>query len=261
MKYKFIRLSTEGPVATLLIDRPEIANALSFDTLKEIEHAVLTIRESADIRVVIMVGKGKHFSSGADLTESERTSVPLVMRRREIRLGERVVEAILNLDQITIAAWRGAAIGGGACLAVACDFRVGGDDCFMRCPEVDMGVSFAWRSLPLFVNLLGPPKAKRLIIGGEKITSETLLAWGVLDERVAVESTVKAAKKMALHYASKSPVVAQMIKQSINHCANTLNRALMHMDADQCLLAERTEDRQTAITAYMDKCTPEFKGN
>jgi enoyl-CoA hydratase/carnithine racemase len=73
-----------------------------------------------------MTGNGRHFCSGADLTDPGHgvTDTPMVLRRRRTRMGERAIEAVLGIDQITIAAWNGAAMGGGACLATACDFRI-----------------------------------------------------------------------------------------------------------------------------------------
>ena len=151
--------------------------------------------------------------------------------------GERAIEAVLDIDQITIAAWHGAAKGGGACSATACDFRIGSDDCFMQYPEIDIGINLMWKSLPLLVNLIGPARAKRLVIGGERMHSETLLNWGILDQRVPQKNLLAAATDMAAHYVSKPPIAAQMIKQSTNQITNALNHALMHMDADQNLLA------------------------
>jgi enoyl-CoA hydratase/carnithine racemase len=178
-----------------------------------------------------------------------------------MRMGERAIEAILNMDQITIAAWNGAAMGGGACVATACDFRVGADDCFMQYPEIDIGVNLMWKSLPLIVNLVGPARAKRLVVGGERIQAQTLLDWGVLEELVAREQLLERTYAMAEHYAAKPPLAAQMIKQSTNQIANALNHAIMHMDIDQNMFSATSEDRKEAIRAYLDKTAPTFTGN
>ena len=84
-------------------------------------------------------------------------------------MGERAIQAIYEMDQITIAAWNGAAMGGGAWLATAMDFRVGADDCFMQYPEILIGVNLMWKSLPLITHLAGPANAKRLVVGGERV--------------------------------------------------------------------------------------------
>ena len=105
MDYQHIRLTKDEYIATVTFSRPDKANALNFEHLSEIEHAILSFREDADTRVVIFAGAGKHFSSGADLTDPGTAyKVPLVQRRRRMRMGERAIEALLNMDQISIAA-------------------------------------------------------------------------------------------------------------------------------------------------------------
>ena len=263
MNYRHLKVEQTSPaVATVTLNRPAKANALHYEHLAEIEAAALAFREEAETRVVIFTGAGTHFSSGADLTDGGGAfRAPLVQRRRRMRIGERCISALTQMDQITIAAWNGAAMGGGACIATALDFRVGADDCFMQYPEIDIGVNLMWRSLPLLVRLTGAARAKRLVIGGERIQAETLLAWGVLDEQVPRGRLLDAAKEMADRYAAKPPVAAQMIKQSVNQVAGALDAAIMHMDVDQNLLAASSDDRRAAMESYLAKTTPTFTGN
>ena len=262
MTYQHLTLTKSGHIAWLTFNRPGKANALHYDHLLEIETAVLSLRDDPQTRVVVFTGAGKHFSSGADLTDSgDAYKVPMVQRRRRMRIGERVIEAILDMDQISIAAWNGAAMGGGACITTACDFRIGSDNCFMQYPEVDIGLNLMWKSLPLIIHLAGPARAKRLVIGGERIEAPELLNWGILDKQVPLANLYDAAEKMAQHYADKPPIAAQMIKRSTNQICNVLNGALMHMDADQNLLAASTDDRTVAVQAYLKKEKPTFKGS
>ncbi|MDA1075373.1 MAG: enoyl-CoA hydratase/isomerase family protein [Proteobacteria bacterium] len=262
MDFEHLIVSREGHIATVTFNRPTKANALHFDHLAEIETVSHSFRDDAETRVVIFTGAGKHFSSGADLTDSGAAyKVPMVQRRRRMRVGERAINAILDIDQITIAAWNGAAMGGGACITTACDFRIGADNCFMQYPEVDIGVNLMWQSLPLIVRLAGPARAKRLVAGGERVHARTLEAWGILDEVVALDDLLPKAREMAAFYASKPPIPAQMIKQSINRIAGALDRAIMHMDVDQNMLSGGTEDRDEAIRAYMDSSAGRFTGN
>jgi enoyl-CoA hydratase len=165
------------------------------------------------------------------------------------------------MDQITIAAWKGAAMGGGACIATAVDFRIGARDCFMSYPEVLIGVNLMWQSLPLCVQLVGPARAKQLVIGGKHIAGPTLLEWGALDEMVEREEVMDKAMEWARHYAGQPPVAAQMIKRSVNAISSALDRSVMHMDVDQHLLSRDTEDAATAVEAYLAKQPPTFKGN
>ena len=260
--YKHLRIDRDQHVATVTFNRPDRANALNFEHLAEIEAAALAFRDDAETRVVIFTGAGKHFSSGADLTDpGTEYQGPLSLRRRRSRIGERAIRALYEIDQITIAAWNGAAMGGGACIATALDFRIGADGCFMQYPEVDIGLNLMWKSLPLITHLAGPARAKRLVAGGERITAETLLTWGVLDELVAPDQLLPRAREMAEHYVNKPPVAVQMIKQSVNRIVSALDQSIMHMDVDQNLFSSTSEDRSKAVQAYLNGTHPEFTGN
>ncbi len=262
MEHEHLTLVRDGHVAVVTFNRPDKANALNYELLLEIEQAALSFREDLEVRVVIFTGAGKHFSSGADLSDpGEAYRAPLALRRRRSRIGERAIQALHQMDQITIAAWNGAAMGGGACITTAVDFRVGAADCFMQYPEVDIGVNLMWKSLPLIVRLAGPARAKRLVAGGERISAPTLLEWGILDELVPGESLLERARAMAARYVNKPPVAVQMIKQSVNQIAGALDTAIMHMDVDQNLFAQTTADRRAAIEAYLEGTAPQFTGD
>ena len=260
-RYDNLRIAKDGHVAVVTFNRPRKANALDHAHLVDIEAAALSFRDDADTRVVIFTGEGKHFSSGADLDAGGPVAANLLERGRLTRIGERATLAVYGMDQITIAAWNGAAMGGGAVLATAMDLRIGADDCFMQYPEIDIGVNLMWKGLPLVTHIAGPSRAKRLVIGGERIHARELREWGILDDLVARADLMETAREWAGRYAGKSPIAAQMIKRSVNALVSALDIAVMHMDVDQNLLSAMTEDRRAAIEAYRAGTEAEFKGN
>ena len=264
--YRYLSIETTGPVAFVTIRRAERANALSFDVLQELEAAALSMRDEAEIRVVVLTGDGNHFSSGADLGDPSPGSgpgrhVPLVQRRRFARMGGRVIRAWLDMDQISIAAWNGAAMGGGGCLATACDFRIAADDAFLCYPEIDIGINLQWWGLPLITRLAGPSRAKRLVIGGERIGVPLLERWAVVDEVVPRADLLSRASELARFYAGKAPVAAQMIKRSVNALSGAFDEAVMHMDFDQNLLTAATDDAALARRTYRTEVAPQYTGN
>lgn len=259
--YQNLKIGYHGHIALVEFNRPAKANALNYAHLADIEAAALAFRDDVNTRVVIFTGAGKHFSSGADLDGSGAAADSLLEYRRQARMGERATLAVYNMDQITIAAWNGAASGGGAVLATAMDLRIGADDCFMQYPEIDLGLNLMWKGLPLITHIAGPSRAKRLVIGGERIHAEQLLDWGILDALVSRESLRDTAFDWAARYAGKSPIAAQMIKQSVNAIVSSLDRAVMHMDVDQNILAGKTQDQKGAVKAYLNSTEPEFTGD
>lgn len=249
-EYANVKVRRRGHVAVVTFNRPAKANALDHAHLADIEAVALAFREDAETRAVVFTGAGRHFSSGADLRGAAPPASGLLERRRLGRIGERATMAVRDMDQITIAAWNGAAMGGGAVLATAMDFRIGAADCFMQYPEIDIGVNLMWKGLPLIVRLAGPARAKRLVAGGERVPARQLLEWGVLDAVAPPDALMDTALEWAARYAAKPPIPAQMIKRSVNAIVDAADGAVMHMDVDQNLLAAMTEDRATAAAAW-----------
>ncbi len=260
-EYQNLELRKQGHTAVVTFNRPAKANALDHALLLDVEAVALGFRDDAETRVVVFTGAGRHFSSGADLDGGDPPAAGLLARRRLARMGERATLAIQNLDQISIAAWNGAAMGGGAVLATAMDLRIGASDCFMQYPEIDIGVNLMWQGLPLITHIAGPSRAKRLVIGGERVHGPELLEWGILDALAPPAALLDTALDWAARYAGKSPIAAQMIKRSINVLVAALDGAVMHMDVDQHLLAAATEDRAAAVHAYRTGGEPSFKGD
>ncbi|MGR8949358.1 MAG: enoyl-CoA hydratase/isomerase family protein [Gammaproteobacteria bacterium] len=260
--YRHLTTEYTDHVAVVTLNHPERRNSLDYDLLTELEQCALSFRDDTETRVVILTGAGKHFSSGADLNYLRSVhQKPMIEKRRQIRLGERVFHAILDIEQITICAWNGAAIGGGACLATAADLRIGADNCFVQYPEIDLGMNLMWQCLPRTTRLVGEPRAIRLAICGEKVDAQSLLAWGMLDNVVPADDLLHEAKAMAQQYAAKPPVAAQMIKRAINATGSKLDRAMMHADSDQHLLTTFMDDAERAMAAYLEKKPGVFIGN
>ena len=264
MPYEHIEIARDGHVASVTLNRPERLNALGRALMLELIDAARSFSSDTETRVVIFTGRGKHFSAGADLKDdtprADRPSSRLQLRR-SLRVGPDLVRAIHEMDQITIAAVNGVALGGGACITTACDFRIGASDSFCGYPEIDRGMNLQWIALPLCVHLIGPARAKRMILLGRKEDAATLLEWGFYDEVVPPDELLARARERADEYAAKPPIAAQMIKQSVNAVVSALDRATMHMDLDQWMLTASTDDYREGIEAFFEKRPPRFKGN
>jgi len=263
MDYEFISVDRGGPIATLTLSRPERSNALTIKYLGEIKTAAETFRDDIETRVLIVRAEGKHFSVGIDLQDPPmpmHSDDGLLAKRRIVTLGGDVIAALRAIPQVTICAVHGVATGGGACITTACDFRIASDDARIGYAEVQRGMNLMWRALPLCVRLVGPARAKRMIMLGDLVDAKTLFDWGYVDDLVPRADLETTAMALAERYAALPPNAVQMIKKSIDAVASALDDAIMHMDSDQYLLAASSDDRVEGIEAFLEKREPKFTG-
>ena len=223
---KYIEVKKDNAICWVFLNRPKNLNALNKPLLKELTLFNESLKEDTQIRVVIFSGKGKNFSSGSDIKEgSEKTSRLETWRNN---YGKAAIKSILEINQITIAAINGYCLGGAACIASACDFRIASSDAQLGYPEINLGINLNWLGLPLALRLIGPARTKKLVIGGVIENATTLLNWGYYDEVHELEDLLEVTKQIALEYASKAPLAAQMIKRSVNELTYSGDDAIMH---------------------------------
>lgn len=263
MPTSFIDVAREGHIATVTINRPEKRNAITNEMMEDIERIARDFAKDEQTRAIIVRAEGRDFSVGADLSQPRFQGDPqsMLIRRRQLQLGSLMMRALREIHQPTICAVQGVATGGAACIATACDFRIAAADARMGYGEVKMGINLMWNAVPVCVALIGPARAKRMIMSGKLFDAATLLGWGFLDEVVSRENLDATARTWAEEYAALPPIAVQMIKRSINQVSGALDQALMHMDADQWLLATHSEDFREAVGAFFEKRKPSFKGN
>ena len=124
-------------------------------------------------------------------------------------------------------------MGGGACIASACDFRVASETTLVGYPEIDLGMNLNWFGLPLLLRLIGPSKTKKMVISGVIEKANDLYKWGFIDELFKDEELDKKTIAFAKKYVSKPALPTQMIKRSVNALTYQADQAIMHMDYDQ----------------------------
>jgi enoyl-CoA hydratase/carnithine racemase len=263
MTQPFIAVTREGPLATVTLDRAARRNAITGEMMRELIGIAQGFAADEATRVVVFRAEGGDFSVGADLAQPPSAIGPatLLMRRRAADLGASLMRALREIHQPTICAVKGVTTGAGACIASACDFRIGADTTRLGYGEVKLGINLMWNAAPLCVHLVGAARAKRMIMTGRLFDAATLERWGFLDEVVPLADLDARAQAWAEEYAALPPMAVQMIKRSINHIAGALDAAVMHMDGDQWLLSTMSDDYREAVGAFFEKRSPTFTGN
>ncbi len=209
-------VSLDGPVASITLNRPEKLNALTLPMLAALEEALLTIDADPQVRVVVIKGSGaKAFSAGADVV-AWSSLAPLDMWRTWTRTGHRVMERLESLRQPTIAALNGIAYGGGLELALACDLRLAADHVKLAAPEVGIATVPGWGMTTRLATVVGPARAKQMILTGLPIDAERAASWGLVSEVVPAADLDAATDDLAARIAAQAPVAVQVAKELID---------------------------------------------
>jgi enoyl-CoA hydratase/carnithine racemase len=263
MTASHIDVARAGAIATITINRPDKRNAITGEMMEDLERTARAFAADEATRAVIVRAEGRDFSVGADLNQPrfQGDKQSLLIRRRQLQLGALMMRALQEIHQPTICAIQGIATGGAACIATACDFRIGASDARIGYGEVKVGINLMWHALPVCVHLIGPARAKRMIMSGKLFDAKTMREWGFLDEVVQRADLDDTARAWAEEYAALPPIAVQMIKRSVNQVATALDHAIMHMDADQWLLATTSEDFREAVSAFFEKRPPKYTGH
>ncbi|MGJ8535535.1 MAG: enoyl-CoA hydratase/isomerase family protein [Parasphingopyxis sp.] len=260
---EFLSLERDGRVVIVTFDRGDGMNALSNDAMRELTDCARMLADDTGSSAIILAGKGG-FSAGFDLKarDGKAPEKPTLLDRRQaLKAGPDMCAAWERLEQITIAAVERFCIGGGVALALACDHRIAGEDAHFRLPEIPLGMNMSWQSNPRTVSLIGPSRAKRFTILGEKLNAPQALQWGMIDEVTPPGSALEAARTLAERYAAMPPIPLRMTKQAINAAAGALNHATSYMDRDQFLLTSMSADQKEGVTAFLEKRKPDFSGD
>ncbi len=258
-----VTLAREGRVAIVTIKRGDRLNALSRAVMEDLTAVAGELRSDTSTSAVVLTGDPV-FSAGVDLSDSRMgigAETPLIERREALRIGPDLCAAWEAVDQVTIAAIEGFCIGGGLALVAACDFRIAGRGAHFRLPEVPLGMNMSWGSQPRLVNLIGPARAKKLVIFGERVPAEEAESWGMVDVVTDDGAALAAARDWADRVAALPPLPVRMAKRAITAIATANNTAATYMDADQFALASSSADYREAVQAFFDKRPGRFTGS
>ena len=222
-----VRLERKGLVATVTLDRPDRRNSLSDEMLADLIAAFSALRDDDATRVVVVTGAPPIFSAGADapfkkgMSEEERRRMFTSRKSQFRRLFERANVLLENLEQVTVGAINGHAVGGGWGLALACDFRIAAAEAEFWIPEVDLGVPLGVATTTRFVRFVGPTRAKEIIIGGRRYPAAEALALGLVNEVHPGARLAAAVQTFAERLAAKPFRPMAEMKARINAIART----------------------------------------
>ena len=243
-------------VARLELQRDEKLNALTPGMLADIEHLVGDLESRDDVGVLIVAGRGRAFSVGADLTlfaQQTRES----MRRIWVEAGHRTFARLATFSRPTLAVVDGPALGGGLELALACDIRLATPAATFGQPEVSVGTVPGWGGTARLINAIGSVRARQLILTGRPLDATTAASWGLVNE-VAQPLDFAALVARYVHDLTTPAPLAQEVAKVV---LGALDQELSASQALEMLagsLLSTTKDLAEAMAAFVEKRPPRF---
>jgi enoyl-CoA hydratase len=249
------RIEHDGPIATLVIDNGPV-NTVDPALIEQLVDVVPTLADDPAVRCIVVRGKGKVFVGGADIR---------VMRRldpgtyRAMRRWVEVQRALELAPKPVVAAVNGHALGGGAELALACDLRILHARATFGFPEIGLGIFPGAGGSQRLPRLVGPHRAKRLIIDGTRLTAEEALAQGLVD-LVAGDDFDEVVAREAARLAALPTATIGLVKEVVDRGSRLPIDEAMALEEEYVLRNLQLSDAAEGLQAFLDKRTPTFTG-
>lgn len=256
--YQTIRLEQQDGIAYLTICRPEVLNALNAEVLGEIEDVVIQLETAKEVKALIVTGEGRAFVAGADI--GAQSVLDLEGGRSWGKKGSAIFRRLELLPLPTIAAVNGFALGGGCELAMACDMILASEKAKFGQPEVGLGITPGFSGTQRLARKVGKAKAMELILTGEMIRADEALRIGLVNQVVAPEELLSAAKELAEKILKNGPLAVKYAKAAIARGLEVDLDSAIALENELFAMCFATADQKEGMQAFLEKREAAFTG-
>ncbi|HEY6234392.1 MAG TPA: enoyl-CoA hydratase/isomerase family protein [Candidatus Elarobacter sp.] len=260
MSSQTLELESRDRVATLWMNRADAHNAFNEALIKELTEAFERFDEDDAVRVVVLAGRGKSFSAGADLDWMKRAAAYAAEdNRRDARLLAKMYKTIHRLTKPTVARVHGAALGGGVGLAAVCDIVVASTQASFATTEVKLGIIPAVIS-PYVIVAIGERQARRYFLTGERMDAQEAHRIGLAHVVVKPDDLDAKVAEIADALAANGPAAQAAVKDLIARVAGyPIDDKLIEDTAQRIAIARATPEAKEGIAAFLERRKPRWQ--
>jgi enoyl-CoA hydratase/carnithine racemase len=246
-------------IATVTLNRPSAANALSVEMLEQFIDALYALKFDPEVRVVVITAAGeKAFCAGADLIQRGQMDLP--QTRQHINLIRTAVNEAAALPQPVIAAVNGVAFGGGTELALACDIRIAAENAKFGLTETALAIVPGAGGTQRLPRLIGVAKAKEMILTARRIDATEAERIGLVNYVVPQEELLNKAYELAREITKNGPIAVRQAKLAIDKGIEVDLATGLSIEQNAYEVLLPSSDRLEALAAFKEKRPPVFKG-
>ena len=257
--YESIIFEKHEAYAKLIINRPEVMNALNLKVRQEIIEALSQAEKNDSVRAIVLTGTGeKAFSAGADI-KMFQTMTPF-LAKQYLKISKGASNKIENFPKPIIAAVNGYAIGGGLELAMSCDIIIASDSAKFGQGEINVGIIPGVGGTQRLPRMIGIKRAKEMIFTGDLIDAKKALEIGLVNLVVPQSELMKAVENLVSKIALKSPLILRLAKEALNRSSAGMKDGLDY-ESTLFSLCFSSKDQKEGASAFLEKRKPNFKGS
>jgi enoyl-CoA hydratase len=254
-----IYVTRDGPIATVILNRPEKLNAISVAMSRRLREIMEECDRDETLRCVVLRGTGgRAFSVGADISEFEATRSSAAKAREYARVGNPAFQSVRSCRHPVIALVEGLCVGGGFGLAALCDIKVCGESSRFGVPIKRLGLVESHEELEAVVRAVGAGPTLEILLTGDLLDAQAALRIGFVNRVVADDRVAEEADAIAQKIADGAPLAARWHKRFVYDLV--ARRPLTAEERDVAYHCFDTEDFQIGYRAFLAKTTPRFVG-
>jgi len=257
-----IRLERRGSVATIVIDKPERRNAISYEGWLRLGSIAQSLADDAGTRVVVITGAGDEaFSAGADIKDFDRFRTDSDQARVYQAAFDAAVAAIESLAVPTVCNIKGYCVGGGCELTLAADVRIAAGNAKFGIPAARLGIVIGYEEMRRLVDLIGPGRASYLLMSGRIVDVEEAHGFGLVDQVVPLDEVDEYVSELAKEMSLLAPLSHRQHKQIMRGVAeNPRLTGLTAEERELPFLNFDSEDFGEGRRAFLERRKPIFQG-